>query len=257
MRWLALNSLEAAAEITRIGKVINLAGAHPFARRWTTAYKEQIFESRVGTTKNVVAALARSRATETVLINASGIWYYGDCGDESVVDDHAAGPRWFLSDMISQWEAAARTATAAGTRVALMRIGISLERDGGALPIVEQGFQRHMGGHVGSGKQYVAWLHNVDCAALFVRALEDSTWRDAYVLAAPNPVTFADFSRAIGARLGRRSWLHPSKWMARLMIGEASAILLESQRARPERALAQGFQFRYPTLDSAFDAIYA
>jgi uncharacterized protein (TIGR01777 family) len=256
VRWLALDSAEAAAEITRIGKVINLAGAHPFARRWTGAYKELIVASRIGTTRRVVAALASSGASDKVLLNASGVWYYGDCGDEMVRDDRGPGRSWFLSDMISTWEAAARTAEAGGARVALMRIGIALERDGGALPIVEQSFARHMGGHVGSGRQYVAWLHNRDCAAMFVRALEDPAWKGGIILAAPNPVTFAELARAIGARLRRRSWFHPPRWMARALIGEASAILLESQRAQPERALAHGFSFRHPTLDSAFDAIY-
>jgi len=150
----------------------------------------------------------------------------------------------------------ATTAERDGARVALLRVGLALERDGGALPIIEQNFRRHMGGHVGDGSQYVAWLHNEDCAAMFVRALEDAAWRGAYLVASPNPVSFAELARAVGERLRRRSWFHPPAWMARLMIGEASAILLESQRAAPARVLEHGFQFRYPTLASAFDAIY-
>jgi uncharacterized protein len=256
LRWLALGSPEADAEIARVGKVVNLAGAHPFARRWTSAYKQTVFDSRVGTTKWVVEALAASRVVDKTLVNVSGMGFYGDCRDELIRDDRPAGAPWFLTDMITSWESVARQAEAAGARVALLRVGLSLERDGGALPIIEQGFLRHMGGHVGRGDQYVSWLHNEDCAALFVRALEEPTWRGAYTVAAPNPVSFAELARAVGARLRRRSWFHPPASMARLMIGEASAILLESQRAAPGRVLASGFSFRYPTLTSAFDAIY-
>jgi uncharacterized protein (TIGR01777 family) len=204
----------------------------------------------------VVTALSASTAPERVLVTASGMGYYGSCGDEPLRDDRAPGPRWFLSDMISSWEAAARKAEAGGARVALMRVGLSLGRNGGALPLIEQNFQRHMGGHVGSGRQYLAWLHNEDCAAIFVRALEEAAWQGGYVVASPQPVPFAELSRAVGQRLGRRSWLHPPALLARLMIGEASAILLQSHRAAPERVLLHGFQFRHATLKSALDDLY-
>jgi uncharacterized protein len=97
--------------------------------------------------------------------------------------------------------------------------------DGGALPLIEQNFRRHMGGQVGDGRQCVAWLHNQDCAALFVRALTEPTWRGGYLLASPYPVSFAELARTVGDRLRRRSWFHPTKTMARLMIGEAQTIL--------------------------------
>jgi uncharacterized protein (TIGR01777 family) len=256
MRWLGLASAEAVTEIARVGKVVNLAGAHPFARRWTNAYKETMFASRVTTTRRVVAALAGSLAPDKTLVTVSGMGFYGDCGDEPVKDARPAGRRWFLTDMIASWEAAARQAETSGARVAILRVGLALERDGGALPIIEQNFRRRMGGHAGHGRQFVPWLHNEDCAALFVQALETPTWRGDYVVASPNPVSFAELARAVGERMGRRSWFHPPAAVARLMLGQASAILLESQRAVPERALANGFSFRYPTLGSALGAIY-
>jgi len=254
--WHPLDSAAASAEIARVGKVINLAGAHPFARRWSRAYKKVIFDSRVETTRRVSAALGESSAAERVLISASGMGYYGDCKDERVRDDRPAGTPWFLSEMIASWEAAAHETEKHGVRVACLRVGLALERDGGALPIIEQNFQRSLGGHVGNGEQYVPWLHNEDCAALFVHALEETSWRGAYVVASPEPASFAELARAVGQRLQRRSWFHPPSWLARLMIGEASAILLESQRATPERVLDSGYRFRYPSLNSALDAIY-
>jgi uncharacterized protein (TIGR01777 family) len=215
-----------------------------------------VFRSRVDTTRRIVNALATSNVGDKTLVSVSGMGYYGDCREDAIRDDRDAGPRWFLSDMIASWEAAAREAEPHGARVALLRVGLALERDGGALPIIEQGFQRRLGGHVGDGRQYVPWVHNEDCAAIFVRALEEPAWRGGYVVASPNPVSSAELALAVGTRLGRRSWFHPPAWMARLLIGEASAILLESQRAAPDRVLAHGFTFRYPTLASAFDAIY-
>lgn len=257
IQWLPIGAASADEAVARVGKVINLAGAHPFARRWTDGYKRVIRASRVDTTQRLVAALASNRAPDRVLVNASGIWCYGDSGATVVSDDRPVHDDGFLRAMLRDWEAAARTAESSGTRVAIMRIGLAFGRGGGPLAEVEGNFRRFLGGHAGNGRQYVPWIHVDDMAEMIVRALEDGRWSGAYLGAAPNPVTFAELARQIGGAMGRPSWFHPPRLMLRLMVGEASALLLESYRTHPARALAHDFVFRYTTFADAIRAIFA
>jgi uncharacterized protein (TIGR01777 family) len=235
---------------------VNLAGAHPFERRWSPEYKSLIRDSRINTTAWVVKALERSAATERVLINASGVWVYGDSGDGEISDDSPVQGVGFLPDMIRDWEATARRAETFGARVAIMRIGLAFGHGGGPLAQIEPNFSRFMGGHAGSGQQFVPWLHLDDQVAMLATALADQRWSGTYVGAAPEPIRFRDLARTLGRAMHRPSWFHAPRPMLRLMIGEAASLLLESYRARPTRALSQGFRFRYESFEDAARALY-
>ncbi len=257
IRWIGWDGSMLEEELDRVGKCINLAGQHPFGRRWNEDYKAKMRESRIATTSRIARALASSSAVGRTLISTSGTGIYGDCGESAFDETRPRGRAWFLSDMEADWEDAAMTVERAGVRVAVMRVGISLGQDGGALAILEQGFRRGMGGHVGTGEQFVPWIHNLDCARMYAAASEDAAWRGAFNRSAPEPRTFAELCVAVGRALGRRSWFHAPAMIARLMIGEASAILLESQRALPSRALALGFSFTHTELEAAMADLYA
>ncbi len=241
--------------VTVHGRVIRLAGQNPLERRWTSGYKAQMWDSRVGTAERMAKALAGSRASDRVLVSAGGINIHASGGDAIVSETSALGEEW-VARMLHAKEAAADRARGAGVRVVQMRIGLAIGRGGGPLPFIERPFRMRMGGHVGSGRQFVPWLHIDDMAAMFVEALERRTWDGPIIAAAPNPARAADLARAVGRRVGRASWCHMAAPMARLLLGEVATLVLSSYRASPARALSLGFEFRHPEMDGALDEIY-
>jgi uncharacterized protein len=256
VRWIPFDGGALEETVAACGRCVNLVGQHPFEGRWNDAYREEMRRSRVGTTERVAAALSRSTAPERVLVNASGVVYYGDCGDELVRESRPPDPDAFVSRMCRDWEAAAEAARAAGARVVLMRIGLGLGRDGGALPMMARPFRFGLGGHVGSGRQYVPWIHNDDLARLIVDALEDPGYEGPYNGAAPHPVTGRELARALGAAMHRPSLLPMPAPVLKLVVGEASGIMLWSCRADTSRLAERGFAFRHATIEDALAALY-
>jgi uncharacterized protein len=236
--------------IAKTDAVINLAGEPVLAGRWTAGRKQAIVESRVKLTSAIASAIAHSPSRPAVFISASAVGYYGDRGDDIVEDDAPPGND-FLANVCRSWEAAALEAAKSGVRVFIPRIGIVLGADGGALASMVMPFRVGMGGPLGSGRQYVPWIHLDDQLAVVIAALEDQRMSGPMISAAPNPVTSRELAKAIGATLHRASFMPVPTIALRILLGEAAAMMLTGQRVHPRRLEQSGFTWRYPTIAAA------
>jgi uncharacterized protein (TIGR01777 family) len=243
------------AEIEAAEAVINLSGEPIAGRRWSAAQKRRILESRVLATRSLVHAILEARRPPAVLINQSGVGYYGLLGAEVVDEDHGPGND-FLAQVCVAWEAEAAGATN-GTRVVVLRTGLVLERDGGALPRMLLPFRLGAGGPVGSGRQYWPWIHRLDWIDLVRFLIQSPSCSGPFNASAPNPVTNKEFARALGKTLHRPAVVPAPGFALKMALGEmADALLLGGQRAVPARATAAGFKFRFNQLDQALAAIF-
>ncbi len=233
-------------ELARADACVNLAG-EPVEGRWTADRKRRIRASRVDSTRNVADVL-RERGP-AVLVSASAVGFYGDRGDE-VLDEAAAPGTGFLADVCREWEAAAAPA-AARARVVLLRTGIVLAAQGGALPRMVRPFRLFAGGPLADGAFFQPWIHLADEVGLILLALEDPRARGPLNAAAPEPARNRDVARAIGRVLSRPSLLPAPALAIRLAVGEMASVVLSSQRAVPRRALELGYRFRFPELEAA------
>lgn len=233
--------------------VVNLSG-EPIAQRWTDAARRRIEESRTEGTRRLVAAIAAARARPSVLVSASAVGYYGARGDEEL-DEEAPSGNDFLARLCVRWEEEAAAAGALGVRVVRIRTGLVLAADGGALPKMLPAFRAFAGGPVGSGMQWMSWIHRDDLVSLFLLALRNAAVAGALNGTAPAPVRNRDFARAVGAALHRPAVLPAPAAALRLVFGEMATILLDGQRVVPKRALSIGFSFRYPDLRAALLAV--
>jgi uncharacterized protein (TIGR01777 family) len=240
--------------------VVHLAGANIFARRWTDAFQDELRDSRVDSTALVANELAkhpnRADGSPKVLVSASGAGYYGPRGDEELTEAAPAGHD-FLANLCVDWERAAEAARSAGLRVVHPRLGIVLDRDGGALPPMALPFRLFVGGRVGSGRQYVSWIHRDDLTELLLFALDTPAVAGPLNATATHPVTNATFSRALARALGRPNWLPVPGFALRLVLGKVAAVAVTGQRVIPAKALANGFRFRFPTIEAALRDLYA
>lgn len=237
-----------------VDAVINLAGA-PIAARWTAAHKREIWNSRVVATRTLVAAMKSVRRMPPTLINASAVGVYGDRGDEPLTEESASGSG-FLASVGREWEKEALSA-APHARVVLLRTGIALDPEGGALPQMALPFRFFAGGPLGSGRQYVSWIHRDDWTAMVSWAVSTDAVSGALNVTAPSPVTNSEFARALG-RVLRRPALIPAPAVAlRVVLGEMADMLLTGQRVLPAKAHGLGFGFSFPLLEPALRAIYA
>jgi uncharacterized protein (TIGR01777 family) len=228
--------------------VVHLAG-EPIAQRWTTQAKARIRDSRVEGTKLLVTALRNLADRPSVLVCSSGIAYYGSRGDEVLTETSSREPG-FLSDVVRDWEAAARSAEPLGIRVVCLRFGAVLG-NGGALAKMLPPFRLGLGGPVGSGSQWMSWIHIQDAAGLIMFATKNDTLRGPVNGTSSNPVTNRDFTRELGYALHRPVIFPMPELALKLMFGEMSSVILGSQRVLPKAAKQAGFRFQYPDLRSA------
>jgi hypothetical protein len=230
--------------------VVNLAGESIGARRWSEEQKTRMRESRLGATRAVGRAIAVAVHRPSLLLNASAVGYYGTPGDKRLVERSDPGDD-FLARLCVDWEAEALRAGGDSTRVVMLRTGVVLERDGGALARMLLPFRLFAGGPIGTGGQYMSWIHRRDWIALATWLLSQRE-EGPFNATAPEPVTNAEFSRHLGAALGRPSWLPAPAFALKTLLGEmADALLLGGQRVIPQRALELGFAFTFPTIDLA------
>jgi uncharacterized protein (TIGR01777 family) len=235
--------------------VVNLAGAPVDGGRWTEHRRKELFDSRIGTTGALVEWLRSARRRPRLLVSASAVGYYGEQGDRPITEDTRPTPG-FTHDLCAAWEAEAQKATALGMRVCIMRIGVVLDRGGGALAKMLPAFKLGAGGRLGHGRHYFPWIHRDDVVAACRWLLESPTARGAYNLSAPNPVTNAEFTRELGRALRRPAVLPMPEVALRLLFGDMAELLLASDRMLPQRLLDAGFRFRHPTLERALAAIF-
>jgi|SRR5579875_795248 uncharacterized protein (TIGR01777 family) len=238
--------------------VIHLAGENIFARRWNADFKKLLHDSRVLSTQHVVEALRRrpmrADGQAKVLVNASAIGYYGPRGDEELTEESAPGSD-FLAQLCVEWEQAARAAESAGVRVAWVRVGVVLDKEGGALAKLLTPFRLFAGGPVGNGQQWMSWIHYADLVSLFLLAVDNAQAKGALNGTAPNPVTNREFSKTLGRVLHRPALTWTPALVLRMALGEVADLITTGQRVLPKRALELGHSFQYPTLDAALTHI--
>lgn len=233
--------------------LINLAG-ESIGQRWTEAAKRRIRESRLNAGRAVVEAVAAARAKPQVLLQASAVGYYGPRGEERLTEEDPPGSD-FLARLAVDWEASTQPVEAMGVRRVILRTGLVLERDGGALARLLLPFRLFVGGPLGDGRQGWSWIHRADWVEAVRFLMERPDARGPYNLTAPQPVSNAEFSRTLGRVLGRPAWLPVPAFALRLVFGEGADFLLTGQFVLPRRLLEAGFTFRYPDLESALRAI--
>jgi len=245
-----------ATEVDGAHAVVNLAGQSIAAGRWSAARKQTILDSRLRATRSLVEAIRGARTPPPVLVSGSATGYYGPRDDERLSEDAGAGSD-FLARVCSEWEAEASRAATPATRVAVLRTGLVIERDGGALPKIAPPFKLGVGGPLGSGRQYWPWIHRADWVDLACWIMRTPQATGPLNATAPAPVTNAEFSQALGRAMHRPSWMPAPAFALRLGLGEmADALLLSGQRAVPAKAERLGFRFRYPDIDGAFAAMF-
>jgi hypothetical protein len=233
----------------RIDAVINLAGESIGTGRWTSARKDRIFESRIQTTRRLVAEIGAMPVKPKLLISASAVGYYGPHGDEELNEASPPGSD-FLAVVCSHWEEEAKAMVRQGVRLALLRTGVVLG-PGGVLPRMMLPFRLFVGGPVGSGRQVVSWIHRDDLVGLILFILENDHVSGPINATAPQPVTNRQFARVLGRVMGRPAFLPTPGFVLRLALGEMADLVLTGQRVIPKRALEYRYTFRYPELEGA------
>jgi uncharacterized protein len=249
-----LKSGEWQESISGCDAVINLAGEPIAEKRWTPAQKRVMMESRQLGTQKIVEAIDRASIKPQVLINASAIGYYGTSETRKFDETSPAGGD-FLAEVCTAWETAAQAVTANGTRLVILRLGIVLGENGGALGKMLAPFNAFVGGPIGSGNQWFSWIHRDDVVKLIIAALTDARMQGVYNATAPNPVTMTDFAQTLGTVMNRPSWLPVPNFALEAMLGEGAIVVLQGQQVIPTKTLAQGFDFQYPQLKPALTSI--
>jgi hypothetical protein len=255
IRWDVENGRFDASGLEGTDAVVHLAG-EPIAQRWTDARKAAIRDSRVKSTRLLVEGLKSLRLRPKVLVSGSAIGFYGDRGDETLVESSPAGTG-FLPETCQAWEHAAMEAMGLGIRTAVLRTGIVLSTKGGALKKMLLPFRLGAGGPVGSGRQWMSWIHIDDIVGAIRHALAKDEVMAAVNGVSPEPVTNADFGRALGRALSRPAFLPAPAFALKIGFGEMSTILLEGQKVLPKKLLDTGYRFRFPNLPGALADILA
>ncbi|MGA9813923.1 MAG: TIGR01777 family oxidoreductase [Terriglobales bacterium] len=234
--------------------IIHLAG-ESIVGRWTAAKKRRILESRVQGTSHLAEAAAQASPQPRVFISASAVGFYGNRGDEILREDSGSGED-FASEICRKWEAAAEPAAKAGIRTAQMRIGVVMSADGGALPKMLTPFRMGLGGRLGNGRQWWAWVSVRDVVGAIEHVLNHESLSGPVNTVAPNPVSNAEFTRILASVLKRPAIFPMPAFVVRLIFGEMGVeLFLGSQRAEPAKLVASGYQFQHPELKSALKEI--
>ena len=238
------------ARLEGIEAVIHLGGASIAGKRWNNAYKREIRDSRVNSTRLLSEALARMPQKPEAFLCASALGYYGERGDEVLTENSPKG-HGFLSDVTAEWEAATTPASKAGIRVCNMRIGVVLSKTGELPRGMLLPFKLGLGGKLGNGRQYMSWIHIDDVARAFIHALDAASLTGSINLSAPNPVTNAEFTRALARVLSRPALFTVPGFALRIAMGEISEFALGSARLYPLRITESGFKFKWDDVESA------
>ena len=237
------------AAVEGIDAVVHLAGEPVAEGRWSAAKKRAIEQSRISGTRALVESLRQHGARPAVMVSASAVGFYGDRGDEEL-DERSAPGRGFLPDVCVGWEREAKSAEGLGTRVVALRIGVVLAREGGALPRMLPPFRVGLGASLGSGRQWMPWIHVDDVVGLVLHALRTDT-RGPMNAVAPSPVRNEELTRVLAHVLQRPALLRAPAFVLRAALGEVAGVVLGSQRVVPRVAEASGYRFQHPDLEEA------
>jgi uncharacterized protein (TIGR01777 family) len=247
--WDPNSGLPSPQSIDGLDAVIHLAG-EPISQRWSPEIKRRIRSTRVEGTARLVEAMAAAPQPPRAFVSGSAVGYYGDRGEEILTESSTRG-EGFLPDICAEWEQAANRAKTSGIRTVTVRTGVVLAADGGGLAKMLPPFRFGVGGPVGTGNQWMSWIHRDDLARLLIYAASTPALEGPVNGTAPNPVTNAEFAQALGRALRRPAILPTPRFMLKLLFGEMSEILFSSQRAIPKAAQAAGFEFKHPDVFAA------
>ena len=234
--------------------VVNLAGEPLFDERWNSNSKKEIVDSRAIGTEKVVEAISNAEKKPQVMVSASAVGYYGTSETETFNETSSPGSD-FLAKVCTAWESAAQKVKDQGVRLGIVRIGIVLGPKGGALARMLPPFEMFGGGPIGTGKQWVPWVHRDDLVNLIIQILTQPAMEGVFNATSPNPQRMTDFSKTLGSVIKRPSWLPVPGFALELLLGEAAQVVLEGQNVQPKHTIASGFQFKYPTLKGALEEI--
>jgi uncharacterized protein len=253
-----VTNLDALPSTARVDAVVNLAGESIAGGLWTTRRRALLLGSRLSVTQALLDLLARLERRPRTWLNASAIGYYGAQNSDATLDEESPPGRGFQAELCQTWETLAATAAEHGAAVTLLRFGVVLGSDGGALPSLARPIRWHAGAPLGNGAQWFSWIHRDDLLELCVFLLERGDIVGALNATAPNPVRHIELMRSIAATLGRRLLpLAVPALVLRCALGELAELFVDGQRVLPKRALELGFRFRYETLDAALRALLA
>lgn len=253
VEWEATQGAVPTEVVAGADAVVNLAGESIAGGRWTPERKKRIRDSRVVGTRHLVEGMLEADPAPPVLISGSAIGYYGRTGEEKLVENSPPGSD-FLGRVCQDWEAEALQASQAGVRVVLLRTGMVLSPQGGALSEIVRPFKFFVGGPMGSGSQYMSWIHLQDHLDMIQFALQREGIQGPLNATAPNPVRNREFVQVLGQTIGRPSIVPAPGFALKALFGEmAESLLLEGQRVLPQKALNHGFEFRYPHLREALE----
>jgi len=244
-------------QIENASAVVNLAGDNIASGLWTRKKKQRVIESRINAGKAIVTAIRQLKSKPGVLIQASGIGYYGDRGDE-ILDESASRGSGYLAELAEQWEASVQDVAGMGIRLVVIRTGVVIGKGGGFLTKVMLPFRFFLGGHQGSGNQWLPWIHLQDEVGAIQFLIENKDLSGVFNLTAPDPVTSKEFFKTIGRVIRRPSWFHVPGFVLKLLLGEmAKELILSGQRAIPGNLTQAGFEFRFAKLEAAIQDILA
>ncbi len=255
MEWDAKNLAGLTSTVEGTDGIVNLVGESIGAGRWTSVQKERILSSRVGATRALVSAMGQCGQKPKVLVNGSAVGYYGDTGD-AIVTENAPASSDFLGTLCQKWEAEAQRAEEFGVRVVRLRTGIVLGKDAQALRRMMIPFKLFVGGPIGSGRQWISWIHQNDEIGIIRFALTNVSVEGPVNSTAPEPVTNREFSKILARALHRPSWAPVPGFIPKLVFGEmAQSLLLTGQRVLPEKIMRLGYPFQFPRLQAALEHI--
>lgn len=248
----AIRSLDEWQSTQHFDAVINLAGESIVDKAWTEARKKVLWESRVGLTQSLVRCIEAADEKPRVFISGSAIGYYGNTGDKTL-DEGAHVGKDFGAQLCDEWE---KAALASSVRVCVLRTGLVLAPSGGFLKKMLPAFKLGVGGSMGSGQQWMSWIHIDDYVAVLIELLTNPNAQGAYNMTAPQPLTNQSFTEHLAKALNRRVFFSTPAWVLQLLLGERADLLLGGQRVFPVRVTDLGYTFKYHDLDDTLQALF-
>jgi uncharacterized protein (TIGR01777 family) len=240
-----------------VDTIIHLAGAGIADERWTKSRKQLIIDSRVLSTRLLYKAIEETKAPVKTIISASAVGYYGDRADE-ILNENSSNGTGFLADCCQQWEKAVDEGLKFGVRLVKLRIGLVLSKHGGALAKLETPISLFLGAPLGSGKQWMPWIHVTDLLAIFEKAIDKKEFNGTYNACSPIPVTNFEFTKILAKTLFRPVWpVKVPEFILKAVLGEMSDVILISNHTTSQKLMDTGFKFRYAGLDEALKEIYS
>lgn len=252
IQWLVKDACP-EKDLEGIDAIVNLAGTSLNKGRWTEEQKEEIYNSRISATKEVLRIIKVLETTPKVLVNASAIGIYPASKDKTYTEKSKETTKDFLANTVIDWEQTAKSAENLGVRVILARFGVILGKNDGALPMMVLPYKLYIGGTIGTGSQWVSWIHIEDVVNAIIFALNKPTIQGIMNVTAPNPIRMENFGQTIAAVMHRPHWFPVPSLLLKIALGQKSQLVLEGQQVLPEVLQAEKFQFHYPTLFRALE----